>query len=167
MAIKKKLSFSRMNKTQLRRLFERTNRLSVILRIALHELKLVEKSKRFVVDMSDWCAMYVGSKECRVCLAGSCMVGMYDWREKLLKGGIRCGEFGLSPSDFRGHDRSAQKFEALNALRVGGVQDAVDILGLGLSCQCLDRDVVSYDEDSKKWREQMEQLVRDLEGLDI
>ena len=59
-----------------------SNKPSVALRQALSDLKWVEKSKRFDVDMDWWVTSY--SSVCEVCLAGSVLIRRTKYAQEII-----------------------------------------------------------------------------------
>lgn len=132
--------------------------MSALIKVALADLAKVERSKKFVVNMSTWMAQ--GHRgPCEVCFAGSVMA-------KSLGAVMEVGHCGAMcyPEDFS--DRNAQAFYALNCLRNGQVSSAARHLGrlAAHRLEPLDRRVVAYGIAPKAWRRDMRKLVRDLEA---
>lgn len=128
----------------------RVKKLSTALRQALDDLRKVERSKRYVVDMD----FYHGPNldgTCSVCLAGARMVGLGAYRLH-----------ALGPSYFDDHTRNM--LWAMDSLRQGLVFDALYHIGAkpNPKYRQLDREHVYYHEDKKLWWKQMRKLHRDL-----
>lgn len=162
---------------QRRKMFEKATKLHEILKVALQELRAVEKDKRFVVDMNHWVQgdgienddfeleIRPPSEKtpCSACLAGSVMVGLYP---KV------CAQLGwdATPDDFSEIDEVEAKLDALNALRGGCVDEAHSRLypkwdsfpELGL-----DRKVIDYHDNRVQWWKDMRKLLSDLKKADL
>lgn len=141
------------------RLFS-ANRLHVILRIALDDLKKVERSKAYIVRMDTWHTPYHHLKNapCAVCLAGSVMA--------------KTCEADRTEASYV-YDFSVKNmpvFSALDLLRSGAVAEAWrQMFGKGKIGQArgLDRRIMPYSVDATAWWQQMEQLHADLVAADL
>lgn len=144
--------------TRAERLLSAT-KLHEILRIALDDLKVVEKDPRYSVDMDSWhtvgFADHTSSeKKCFVCLGGSVLAGSLgkpadqDYAEMIV-----------------GDPRIYRILGALNSLRVGDVSDAQYEFGGCCDANGLSRGVPDYEEPG--WWPAMEQLYSDLVKEDI
>ena len=144
---------------QLRRAFEKATKLSQILAIALHDLKKVERNKKFVVDMGTW-YYPTETKTCEVCLAGAVMVGRYG---KF----VEAWGVGVSPEKFSKHDDATHKFYALDSLRCGYLAAALSHMGVNPKEYVGDgvepiRTVAEYHDDKNQWWADMRKLLADL-----
>lgn len=163
---------------QMRKQFESATKLHQILKIALHDLRAAEKSKKYVIDMYEWYAPAEGGK-CQVCLAGSVMAGRY---KSVCDKKLKEYPHGISPEVLRDYDEATAKLDALNALRCGDVGDAAHLLhGETEYCgyrydisKCpyakyhkLDRQVMPYDDNRESWWEDMKELLADLKEDDL
>ncbi len=122
---------------------------SALIRLALDDLRKVERSKKYVVDMGTYHEPeYDG---CHVCLAGAIMA-------KTLK-------TPLTRTTGTGFYTEGNKLRALDYLRTGQTYEA--FWELSLSCQNFakfDRDICNYTNRNKnEFHKQMRELARDLE----
>lgn len=131
-------------------------KLSTLLRIALKDLSKAERSKKYVVNMGQWHSPDLQGR-CHVCLAGAVMANSLEvpidrsaspeiCRDELDSNGV---------SD-------AEKLYALNHVRSGDMVAAlynlsVDRIPADMPAQV---DVVSYREDPKLWRRQMNNIIK-------
>lgn len=123
---------------------------SKLIRLALSDLKKVERSKKYVVDMENWHLPIKG--KCHVCLAGSVI-------SKSLVG--KPFE-GLSPSFFNIKVKHA--LMAIDAFRKGECCDAFFLLSLDFSVgYSFTRNIIEYELNKKLFHEQLHKLADDLE----
>lgn len=159
-----------LSRSKLRKRFESTDKLWVILQIALIDLKRAERSRKYVVDMDYW-ADALGSTRRRVCLAGAVMTGIYLKETKSLC--YNQGISGAAPDMFDGIDGLSAKFQALNLLRVGLVVGAyIDMWRCDRSCvpaevTHLDRVVSGYRGSEGLWWKDIKALLRDLKKANL
>ena len=59
--------------------FMKTNKLSVLLSLALDDLELVSKDYNYVINMDFWHAKEKGDKRCEVCLGGSVLAKTFKY----------------------------------------------------------------------------------------
>lgn len=148
--------------TQLRLAFSRATKLSQILRLALHDLKLVERNRRYEVDMGTWVSRSRDGK-CNVCLAGAVMVSRF-------RIGVKCFDYNCTPANL-GEDSTAQKLRALNALRTGSIRQALYEIGTPTWTLLQDvppgRRVCQYEENKVDWWKSMRQLLKDLRAAGL
>ena len=131
-------------------------KLSKPIRLALHDLALVERSKKYVVRMAHWHTALPpssGGALCSVCFAGSVMAKTLNtpMDKEIHYGNLY--EFG------HGWSRA---FEALDEVRKGNVSAALAELGQPREYG-YDREATVYSEDPKQWRKDMWKIVRELE----
>ena len=142
----------------LRRAFEQTTKLKTLLAIAMHDLRVAEKTCGVHIDMGIWYEREGGT--CTVCMAGSVLRHRY---KDMLKGISEC-----SPSCCTPNYKVAQRMSAINSLRTGSVSGALYYMGVddkqGTS---LDREVAGYRFDRKGFWRDMRQLLKDLRQADI
>jgi len=139
--------------------------MSELITIALKDLKKAEKTKGYVVDMSDWhsqdeleCRTSGGGdlirteKVCSVCFAGSVMA----FSLKVKK------DAHVEPNKFGTHNANA--FYALNNLREGDVTGAAGYLGIDREgLYDFNRGIAEYEYmDSKPFHDDMAKLAKDL-----
>lgn len=156
----------RQTEPQLRKAFERATKLSTILAIGLHDLRLAESSKKLSVYMGSWLCDSFDGHTCFVCLAGSVMAGRYKsvvarMRRKAVVA------LSVSPDDFEGRDMATEKFYALNLLRTGRVSLAAYYLGISGVKPTLDRCAAEYDLDKEAWWADMRVLLKDLRAAGL
>jgi len=130
---------------------------SALIRLALHDLALVERSKKYRVDMGSWHMPWGQFDEkCAVCFAGSVMV-------KTLKCPI---DKFFSAGSFANESAA---FQALNHFRSGFLCGAFSLLGLrdlgGPMPKSLpdQMSVGAYETNPRLWRQQMRNVVKVLE----
>lgn len=129
------------------------NKPSALIRAALRDLELVEKNKKYHVDMYVWhIAPYLRRKHCPVCFAGSVMA-------MSLNVGIKEES---DPGDFP--EKTENKLQALNMFRVGFIRQGLKYLDLkpprGKAFK--DFPVVTYEEQPLEFKRQMRELADKL-----
>ncbi len=135
---------------------------SELIRIALDDLKKVEKDSRYVVDMRRWHMPDERRDPCSVCLAGSVIAKTFNEDPRIY----------LSPSSY--DIKLENKLLALNYFRVGDVSVAFTRLAYNNADYCkkdfsysnggvFDRNIESYTRDRKQFHKDMRKLARDLE----
>lgn len=160
-----------------RRMFEKATKLWEILEIALSEMYLIERNPLYKINMGLWYQKesffnlktneWRQEKVCGVCLAGAVMAGCWpNYSKKVYN-----NDGALSPSDFKEFDAAEQKFQALDNLRCGNVWLARCSLGhrcdIELKIFNLNRFIIPYSNDKKKWWKQIKQLLKDLKKADV
>lgn len=131
---------------------------SKLLRVALADLRAVEKDSRYEVKMTIWhcpdrlyCLTDTPKRKCLVCLGGSALA-------KTLK---------FSPEVAVEFEKLGQKLEsrmlALDHFRVGLVLPALEKLGIKDSRGMKNRTRIDYSLDPIKFKRAMARLARDLE----
>lgn len=136
-------------------------KLSTAMRLALHDLALVERSKKYKVNMGVWHTssplpgFNSDRKYCHVCFAGSIMAKTLKANPEDELQGV---EFGQEWSDV---------FDALNSARKGFVSDALYDMNRdgGKFYENQNFNVESYAQNPKKWRKDMWKIVRELEKV--
>ena len=139
------------------------NKLSDLMEVALKDLRRVERSKKYVVDMGKW---HSPNSVCHVCYGGAVMTRVLKPDEGI--GALR-GTFG---------NRTTHKFLALNAIRTGDISDALDILNIkyvwkynaGFTSNIVVKKHVlpikvpecDYDVDKTQWHKDMRKIIRIL-----
>lgn len=98
--------------------------LSELIKVALHDLELVEKDKRYRVHMNTWHAYSTIIDQCLVCFAGSVLA-------KTCKAPIR--KFIALGGETSFHPLIAYKLYALDDVRLGLVGTALEKIGHALS----------------------------------
>lgn len=120
---------------------------SELIELALADLKKVERSKKYVVDMSNW-HRRSGSNICHVCLAGAVMA-------KELKFDSKISAIPSGPETI--------PLAALNALRTGDVEGAFSYLELLYTeSYKFDRPITDYHQNKSKFYSDMRKLAADL-----
>lgn len=140
--------------------------MSKLIVLALNDLKKVERSRRYRVDMAIFHAptMFTGTLaaplKCTVCFAGAVMAARL--------GAPRDEE--LYPDDFKGN---AAQLQALDHLRRGRVGLAAESLGrsggkaMAIASR-FDRDVPNYTPRTRKaFHTAMRKLARDLKAVGL
>lgn len=130
------------------------NKMSALIRIALADLRKIERSKRYGVDMNSWHTPLYGKGRCLVCFAGSVMAKTLSTSPYA----------DTHPAHF-GPDEG--KLRALDALRLGKVLVASGFLGINIDRvprHLWNVNVQQYGPRSKgRFKRQMAKLARDLE----
>lgn len=122
---------------------------SELIRVALNDLKKIEKTKGYEVDMESWHDSY--NSKCLVCLAGAVMV-------KSLKAEKNKSLF---PVHF---PTEREKLRVLNDLRMGEVSNGFHRLGIpDLEGKKFNRKIVYYHKNRLQFFADMEKLADDLE----
>lgn len=119
---------------------------SKLIRIALGDLVKAERSKKYRVDMRKW---HKPNGQCAVCFAGSVMA--FSLKADRLS--------HLCDTDFR----SRLQLDALDDLRMGRVDEALDGLNPRKRTFEYNRLIVKYKSNPKLFKSQMRKLARDLE----
>lgn len=128
--------------------------LSELLTLALNDLEIIECDPGYRVRMWTYHDP-MGTGECVVCLAGCVMA----------RGGVPHDEYA-TPSNFG--SRINTKLRALDALRMGHVNQAVVLMGPGLLAAYIENvDIVEYTDNPTLFKQQLRDLVVTLakEGL--
>ena len=107
----------KINKTET---FLKTNKLSVLLSLALDDLESVEKDPNYGIDMGNWHRKEKG--QCYVCLAGSLLAKTF----KYPKIHIDCLEDEMSSIEIT---EIAGKLQAIDCIRIGELKSALQHLG--------------------------------------
>jgi len=130
---------------------------SALIELALKDLNVVERSKKYVVDMDEWHQLELDNNDkemCAVCFAGAVMA-------KTLK-----AKFGKSvyPDDFEKEWENA--FRALDSFREGCVSYGFRTLGLvppDWAWQWYeDNPITPYRDDPKKFKQDIRNMVKKL-----
>jgi len=134
-------------------------KLSTAMRLALHDLALVERSKKYKVNMGAWhtkspFGFMPEPSICHVCFAGSVMAKTLKLDHDSDYSGC---EFG---------DEWPNVFTALDDVRKGHVASAMK--QMGRDCDKIPfiyYDSTGYGTDKKQWRKDMWKIVRELEKV--
>ena len=126
-------------------------KLAPLLRLALDDLRKVERSKRYEVNMGDW---HSPNSYCSVCLAGSVIAKTLDSDPKRE---IGPWNFGI---------KTQCALVALDHLRKGLVSSALGSLGKKCT-EDFDRSVIYYHDNRLQWWKDMRKLLRDLEAANL
>ncbi len=143
---------------------------SELLTVALDDLKKVERSTRYIVDMEFWhlptkyaIGKYGYNNKCVVCLAGAALAktlkndpGM--WIDPGNPDTVSPVQIGDNPSD-------AQKVYALDLFREGEVRQAMERLGYSEFDDLNTRSITPYDENPAQFKRDLRKLARDLMNL--
>ena len=133
---------------------------SELINLALKDLKAVEKSRQYVVNMNHWHETdrqydnSIPEGTCAVCFAGSVMA--QTCKAPANKSfGVK--NFGRENTD---------KFIALDEFREGNIEMGFETLGLNFpSLLQSDIEIVDYQDDPKFFKEQMQEVADTLAKL--
>lgn len=129
----------------------RFKKLSSLLRVAIDDLRKIERRKNYVVNMVDWYCKH-GTVACEVCMAGAVMACRLD---------IPDSAVSMEPCDFS--DDVGRKLQAIDYLRFGHVDYACLVMGLQLPLALAGQiQVAEYRLDRKQFFRDMESLVKTL-----
>jgi hypothetical protein len=131
--------------------------MSELITIALRDLRKVERSPRYLVNMGMYHGRLWGDMRCHVCFAGSVMAKSL----RAVHGA------GLYPEHF---PRNESQLYALDCLRTGEVASAAEALNVRRAAArggSLDRQVPRYETSRKRWRAAMRKLARDLKAVGL
>lgn len=128
------------------------NKPSELIRLALKDLKAVEKSKKYTISMNRAYHEPRDDAPCIICFAGAIIA-------KSLKQPV---DLQLDPADFDA-DTSC-KLRALDSFRLGEINEGLDEMGLKLDFIHYDeRRIIPYENSPKYFKRDMEELAQDLE----
>lgn len=148
---------------------------SELIELALTDLEKCEAEPAiFEIEMSDWCRMPEEGGRCEICLAGSVMTQSLGFRFDLHSADCLDAEDGYlaTPDDF-GENEDA--LYALDALRCGEIDSALDYMGLDVPASRADekgrwrRSVPSYHDalGPVAFKAAMRDLAADLRELGL
>lgn len=127
---------------------------SKLIRLALKDLKKVEKDEKYEIDMNYYYEF--NNEKCSVCLAGAVMVKNLGASE--LKGSISTYDFGLI---------NHKCLYALNEFRRGNFKEAFGYLNLldeyEKVANKLEREIPEYEGEGINFKKAMYELADDLE----
>lgn len=124
---------------------------SSLILLALSDLEKVEKDKRYEVNMNNW--HFPGDNKCHVCLAGAVLA-------KHLNLDIKTDYVQVYDELTKSVDN---KLEALNCFRVGNCAGGFSSLGIHWTKGVkFSRVVTRYEDDKKAFKDEMNQLAKDL-----
>lgn len=123
---------------------------SVLIRMALHDLAIVRKDKRYEIDNFYWHEPQKDENKCYACLAGAVMANTL--------GALPTDN--LMPSNF---GKNKRQLVAIDCLRRGAVDEAFFELGIRLKNPYeLNRYITDYADNYRDFRSDMLRLARDL-----
>ncbi len=125
---------------------------SELILLALKDLRAVEKSKKYVVEMGEWHTPDYRDGKCAVCLAGAVMA-------KTLKVSVHDD---MLPYRMGIND---DKLRALDYFREGYVQGAFRYLGITVDWP--DKKIAVYEHDAEAFHADMQQLAADLKAAGL
>lgn len=126
---------------------------SELIRVALKDLKSVEKSPFYKVDMLRWHKGLTLSRRCTVCLAGAVMARTL--KMPILK--------DITPYTHEFDDGLTNKLGALDSFRQGYIARALHRMGIGQPSELWpDFPVREYHDDKKGFHEDMQALSKIL-----
>jgi hypothetical protein len=142
---------------------------SALIRLALDDLRAIERSKQYKVMMEDWhsgntscgnpdCTQCkrAADEPCEVCFAGSVMA------KSLGADKNDC----LEPDDFDGNTEN--KLYAINCFRTGALGSALEFLGLDKPTYLSDEvPVIEYDESPAQFKKEMSKMADALERFGL
>jgi ribosomal protein S27AE len=144
---------SKKKKAQRKALKKLPNKMSELIMVAIKDLKKIEKSKYYAINMGVW---HEPNGKCTVCFAGSVMAKTLGVDRRLY----------AYPSSFSEETRA--KLEALDYLRKGEIQNAHSRMFKGKSLPPLMNPQVSIDsyrDFPEHFKMQMIQLANQLAQL--
>lgn len=128
---------------------------SGLIRLALKDLRAVEKDSRYKVNMEHWHFVHPLPQKptdhlCHVCFAGSVLAKSFNFplETKLI---------GFFPKKMQ------DRMTALNSFRTGNVYSGLEQLGLVPKRYIRNQTVAVYHENPKKFKRQMAAMARFLE----
>ena len=122
------------------------DKLSELTELALHDLSLCERSKKYMVDMGHWHEPDRGL--CYVCLAGSVMA-------KTLKTPVESYRLPY-------HFDEENKLSALNYIREGEVDDACYYFYDDVPANLQDFYVIPYEDNPTQFKRDIRKIIRYL-----
>lgn len=133
-------------------------KLHEVLSDALRYLEMAEKDPNIWIDMRTWFDwLDVDKTQCSVCLAGA----------YFCKGVINPElAFDSSAIEAEEGEEYSHALGALNALRQGCIEDALDILGITATGQVPTFTVYKYTDDSAGFRRDMREILDYLKSND-
>jgi hypothetical protein len=141
---------------------------SELLRLAMHDLTLIEKDPNYKVNMSVW---HTGSNSlfpaCEVCLAGAVMAKSLGVRRRGVYTPKKCN---IPVIDAFREIQTEDKLRALDAFRTGHIGGALTLLGYDpIDYQKLipRRKPSYYDEEPEQFHIDMETIAKDLEAAGL
>lgn len=132
------------------------NKLSALIRIALHDLTLVENNRSFKIDMKHY--LWVDENEiCNVCFAGAVMVKTLHVEATPYEDpGYNFGKLSAG---------NQAKMDALDCARTGEVDMAISLTTKNSRhVRWPEEKIVEYDEDPDLFKSQMADLADRLEA---
>jgi hypothetical protein len=153
-----KLTIKKKNNAMTRKQFLKLKP-SGLIRLALKDLRAVEKDSRYKVNMEHWHWVHPLPQKpeeelCHVCFAGSVLAKSFKCSSDETK---LLGAFPVGVQD---------RMTALNAFRLGQVYGGLEQLRRAVKVPkryIPNRSVVSYNHDPKKFKRQMATMARFLE----
>lgn len=129
---------------------------SSLIELALKDLALVEKDPKYRVNMYGWHSGSIGhSGVCDVCLAGAVMAKTLKVRRITDR----------NPDGFK-DQRTSSRLKALNMFRIGFVDFAFHRLSKK-NKGVKDRQIVQYDTNKILFKNQMNELIKDLKAVGL
>jgi len=128
---------------------------SDLILLAINDLKAVEQSEKYVIDMSTFHDPdYAVNGKCAVCFAGSVMAKS-----------LKCVPTkAYDPARF--DDKTMKQLYALDSFRQGDIASGFDYLGIHLPDLVRSEiEVQDYDDDRELFKEQLTKLAKDLKAL--
>jgi hypothetical protein len=139
------------------------NKPSKLIRVALKDLRLVERSKTYDIDMGVYHSPKVDSNTgqdievCRVCFAGSVIAKTFKADPGLV----------LGPGSPIFDKITSKKLMALDRFREGKIVDAFELMKIKIPLLMIKEnvDITSYYDDPTKFKKELSKLADDLEHL--
>jgi hypothetical protein len=137
---------------------------SAVLSLGLKDLEKAERSKKYEVYMGDWhipAGQYGDGtrRPCAVCMAGSVMAFSLKADDEAFK----------FPHDYDSDTRF--KLSAINAFRTGQVISGLRLMDFSSDFiakkKLFDRHVADYNEDPKKFKQEIKKLISDLKAANL
>ncbi len=138
---------------------------SELLTVALDDLKKVERSTRYIVDMDFWHepTKINHAQKCIVCLAGAAIAKTLnrDATQNISPGNMEKAVPNLCGDTVADSD----KIWALDKLRTVHIKRALYALGYTADLPFENRVITPYNEDRKQFKRDLRKLARDLMDL--
>lgn len=136
------------------------NKLWELLEVAIEDLKSVQRRKNVTINMDTWVEVGDDGKTCSSCMAGAVMINSLNMIKDFDFTGM-----SIDPTIDASEDVS-NKLLAINFLREGEIQEAMDVMNIEYSNHNPLVEITSYHpvNDYHKDRKRFFQDMNDLKG---